>query len=109
MAIEVTVDALLLTDGGWHLRRSVDGWQVDAWCQLTPYADGEPVTGQELAQLALLGLRTRPEGVIQYAGAEAPSSAQVGTDILTWVGTTHAAAAVAWVGKRATAFVAAED
>lgn len=108
MAIDVTVDALLLTDGGWTLRPDGDAWAVSAWCVLSPYEAGAPVAGQELAQLALLGLRTRYETVIPYPAGEAPSSAQVGTDILTWVGTTHAAATAAWVGKRATAFVATE-
>lgn len=99
MAIEVQIDALLLTEWGGALRPTGDGWQAAVYCILTPYSGGQPVIGSELEQLRLLGLAPRQQDNIPYAGAEAPATTQVGSDMLQWVGATHAAMAAQWVGK----------
>jgi len=108
-SIEVTVDALQLVDWGGTLRPADDGWAVDVWLNLAPYQAGQRVTGVAFQQLALLGLVTRYDATLPYPGNDAPATTQVGADMLNWVGQTHGQAAAAWVGKRATAFVAAGE
>lgn len=106
--IDVTVGALVLVEWSGALREGDGAWHADVACVLAPYQDGQRVLGADLRQLELLGLRTRFVATLDYPG-DAPSVAQVGADMLQWVGATHAAAAAEWVGKRATAFVAAGE
>jgi len=107
MTISVTVDALVLVEWGGALREGDGVWQANVTCSLAPYQAGQRILGTDLQQLELLGLQTWFTEVLSYPGVDAPAAQQVGMDMLQWVGKTHAAAAAKWVGKQATALVAA--
>lgn len=109
-SLDVPIDALQLRHWSGTLLQGDDGaWRVEALLRVEPMSDGAPIAGTDRALLDNLGLRSEYRTTLAYPAGDAPATAQVGADMLTWVGTTHATLVSEWVGKTATAFVAAGE
>jgi hypothetical protein len=97
--VEIQIDAIMLKEWSGVVTPLPDGsFSVPYRCIMVPIVDGQLVTdGPVLDQLRLLGFRDLNIKRNEFAAGDLPSTAEIGADMLAWIGELHAAAVAEWV------------
>lgn len=97
--VAIEVQAIMLKEWSGVVTPLKDGsFSVPYRCIMVPIVDGQLVAeGPVLDQLRLLGFRDLNIKRNTYAAGELPSTAEIGADVLAWIGELHAAAVAEWV------------